>query len=62
MLGLTDPPAANRAWERVYRDIVDQAPRLPTVAPTWTDFISKRAGDYQRTHFGGILIDQLEVR
>jgi hypothetical protein len=45
LLGLTDPPAADRAWERVYRDIVDQAPWLPTVTPTWTDFLSKRAGD-----------------
>ena len=61
-LGLTDPPAANRAWERVYRDIADQAPWLPTVTPTWTDFLSKRAGDYQFHPLWGILIDQLWVR
>ena len=62
LLGLTDPPAASRAWERVYRDIVDEAPWLPTVTPTWTDFISKRAGDYQFHPLWGILIDQLWVR
>jgi peptide/nickel transport system substrate-binding protein len=61
-LGLTDPPTANRAWERVYRDIADQAPWLPTVTPTWTDFLSKRAGDYQFHPLWGILIDQLWVR
>ena len=62
LLGLTDPPAANRKWERVYRDITDQAPWLPTVTPTWTDFISKRAGNYQFHPLWGILIDQLWVR
>ena len=62
LLGLTNPPAANRAWEHVYRDIVDQAPWLPTVTPTWTDFISKRAGNYQFHPLWGILIDQLWVR
>jgi hypothetical protein len=62
LFGLTDPPAANRAWKRVYRDIVDQTPWLPTVAPTWTDFISK-AGWRQPVHpLWGILIDQLWVR
>jgi peptide/nickel transport system substrate-binding protein len=62
LLGLTDPPAANRAWERIYRDIIDQAPWLPTVTPAWTDFLSKRAGDYQFHPLWGILIDQLWVR
>jgi hypothetical protein len=31
-------------------------------APTWTDFLSKRAGDYQFHPLWGILIDQLWVR
>ena len=62
LLGLTDPPAANRKWEHVYRDIIDQAPWLPTVTPTWTDFVSKRAGDYQFHPLRGILIDQLWIR
>jgi DNA-binding SARP family transcriptional activator len=44
------------------RDIVDQAPWLPTVTPTWTDFISKRTGNYQFHPLWGILIDQLWVR
>ena len=62
LLGLTDPPAASRAWEHVYRDIIDQAPWLPTVTPTWTDFLSNRAGNYQFHPLWGILIDQLWVR
>jgi peptide/nickel transport system substrate-binding protein len=62
LLGLTDPPTASRKWQRVYRDIVDQAPWLPTVTPTWTDFVSKRVGNYQYHPLWGILIDQLWVR
>ena len=61
-LGLTDPDVANRAWQKVYRDIMDRAPWLPTVTPTWTDFISKRVGNYQFHPLWGILADQLWVR
>jgi peptide/nickel transport system substrate-binding protein len=62
LLGLTNPPTASREWERVYRDIVDQAPWLPTVTPTWTDFVAKRVGNYQYHPLWSILIDQLWVR
>jgi peptide/nickel transport system substrate-binding protein len=61
-LGLTDPNAATREWEGVYRDIVDQAPWLPTVTPTWMDFVSKRVGNYQFHPLWGILAQQLWVR
>jgi YVTN family beta-propeller protein len=61
-LGLTGPDASTRAWQRVYRDILDQAPWLPTVTPTWTDFVSRRVGNYQFHPLWGILPDQLWVR
>ncbi|MDQ5831650.1 MAG: hypothetical protein M3550_01150 [Actinomycetota bacterium] len=61
-LGLTDPHAASKQWERVYRDIVDQAPWLPTVTPAWTDFVSKRVGNYQIHPLWGILAQRLWVR
>jgi peptide/nickel transport system substrate-binding protein len=62
LLALTDPDASTRMWERVYRDILDQAPWLPTVTPIWTDFVSKRIGNYQFHPLWGILVDQLWVR
>ena len=61
-LGLTDPAAATREWERVYRDIVDRAPWVPTVTPTWIDFVSKRVGNYQFHPLWGVLAQQLWVR
>jgi hypothetical protein len=61
-LGLADANAATREWERVYRDIIDQAPWLPTVTPTWMDFVSKRVGNYQFHPLWGIVAQQLWVR
>jgi peptide/nickel transport system substrate-binding protein len=61
-IGLRDPNLSTREWERVYRDIVDQAPWLPTVTPTWIDFVSRRVGNYQRHPLWGMLAQQLWVR
>jgi peptide/nickel transport system substrate-binding protein len=61
-LGITNPDAADRLWEKVYRDLVDQAPWLPTVTPTWVDFVSNRVGNYQFHPLWGILVGQLWVR
>jgi peptide/nickel transport system substrate-binding protein len=61
-LALTNPDTATRGWQKVYRDILDRAPWLPTVTPTWTDFVSKRVGNYQFHPLWGILADQLWVR
>lgn len=59
---LTDPAAAERLWEHVYRDVVDQAPWLFAATPRYTDLVSKRAGNYQFHPLWGLLVDQLWVR
>jgi peptide/nickel transport system substrate-binding protein len=61
-LGIANPDASTRVWAKVYRDILDRAPWLPTVTPTWTDFVSRRVGNYQFHPLWGILADQLWVR
>jgi peptide/nickel transport system substrate-binding protein len=59
----TNPYAARGLWERVDRQIVDQAPWVPLVNPKTVDVLSKRAGDYQYSPNGlGMLFDQLWVR
>jgi hypothetical protein len=47
-------------WQRIDRDVVDQAPWIPLVTPTSFDFVSERVGNYQYSPSGfGTLIDQL---
>jgi peptide/nickel transport system substrate-binding protein len=57
----TDPEAARGLWERIDRQIVDQAPWVPLVNPKVVDVLSKRVGNYQYNPYG-VLIDQLWVR
>ena len=60
---VTDPYAARGLWERVDRQIVDEAPWVPLLNATTVDMLSKRVGDYQYSPNGyGLLIDQLWVR
>lgn len=40
---------------------MDQAPVVPLVTPSITDFVSRRVGDYQYNPQLGVLIDQLWV-
>ena len=58
----TNPDAARGLWERVDRQIVDQAPWVPLVNPKQFDVLSKRVGNYQYSPAMGMLIDQLWVR
>jgi YVTN family beta-propeller protein len=59
----TNPAAARVLWERVDREIVDQAPYVPLHNPKVFDVLSKRVGNYQYSASGvGMLIDQLWVR
>jgi hypothetical protein len=62
-----DSPAAGavKVVARTHKTLIwdrTRAPQLPTGTPTWTDIISKRAGNYQFHPLWGILIDQLWVR
>jgi YVTN family beta-propeller protein len=60
---VTDPVAARRLWERIDREVVDQAPLVPLIVWNVVDVLSKRVGNYQYSGQGqGVLIDQLWVR
>jgi YVTN family beta-propeller protein len=52
---------ANRAWQRIDREIMRQAPWIPLVNPLGIDLVSERVGNYQRTPALGILLDQLWI-
>ena len=54
-------PAAAALWANADRQFTDQAPVVPLVTPSITDFVSRRVGDYQYNPQLGALIDQLWV-
>jgi peptide/nickel transport system substrate-binding protein len=56
-----NPHAANEAWSRLDRDVVDNAFMIPVITVNAIDFVSKRVGNYQRHPVYGILISQLWV-
>lgn len=58
----TRSPTAAALWAQADRRFTDQAPVVPLVTPSITDFISHRVGDYQYNPQLGVLIDQLWVR
>ena len=55
-------PTATQLWAQADRQYTDQAPVVPFVTPSVTDFVSHRVGDYQYNPQLGVLIDQLWVR
>jgi peptide/nickel transport system substrate-binding protein len=58
-----NPRAARERWQRIDREITDQAPWIPLFTPKSVDVLSKRIGNYQYSPSGfGLLIDQLWVR
>ena len=54
-------PTAASLWAKADRLFTDQAPVVPMVTPSITDFVSHRVGDYQFNPQVGVLIDQLWV-
>jgi peptide/nickel transport system substrate-binding protein len=60
-LQASDPLAANEAWARVDRLLVDRAPLVPLVSQTAAYFVSERVGNYQSHPLWGPLLDQLWV-
>jgi peptide/nickel transport system substrate-binding protein len=54
-------PTATVLWAKADRQFTDQAPVVPLVTPSITDFVSHRIGDYQYNPQVGVLIDQLWV-
>jgi peptide/nickel transport system substrate-binding protein len=61
-LEATDPRAAAARWSALDRRLTDQATWVPLVNPHQIDFLSARAGNYQRSPAGGLIADQLTVR
>jgi peptide/nickel transport system substrate-binding protein len=57
-----DPPAAVALWQKVEREILAQAPMVPTYNGQVVDFVSKRVGNYEYHPQWGALLDQLWVR
>jgi peptide/nickel transport system substrate-binding protein len=57
-----NPQAANEAWARLDRELVNQAIVVPVITGKAIDFVSRRVGNYQRHPVLGILLGQLWVR
>jgi peptide/nickel transport system substrate-binding protein len=57
-----DPPAAHALWRRIERELLAQAPMVPTYNRKSVDFVAKRVGNYQYHPQWGTLLDQLWVR
>jgi hypothetical protein len=55
-------PAAASLWAKADRQFTDQAAQVNLVTPSTTDFVSRRAGNYQYNPQLGVLLDQLWVR
>jgi peptide/nickel transport system substrate-binding protein len=57
-----DPPAAHALWRQIEREILAQAPMVPTYNRKNVDFLAKRVGNYQFHPQWGPLLDQMWVR
>jgi peptide/nickel transport system substrate-binding protein len=57
-----DPRAAHALWRQIEREILAQAPMVPTYNHKNVDLLAKRVGNYQFHPQWGPLIDQLWVR
>jgi YVTN family beta-propeller protein len=57
-----NPPAATLLWQRIEREILAQAPVVPTYNARIVDFVSKRVGNYQLHPQWYVLLDQLWVK
>ncbi len=61
-LQATNPPAATLLWQQIERELLAQAPLVPTDNRRNGDFVSKRVGNYQYNPQWGVLLSQLWVR
>jgi peptide/nickel transport system substrate-binding protein len=57
-----DPPAAILLWQRIERELLTQAPVVPTTNQRNADFVSERVGNYQYSPQWGVLLSQLWVK
>jgi peptide/nickel transport system substrate-binding protein len=61
-LQVSDPKRAAALWNKVDRDVVDEAPIVPGWNERAVDFVSRRVGNYQYNPEFTALLDQLWVR
>jgi peptide/nickel transport system substrate-binding protein len=57
-----DPSAANVLWQRIEREILAQAPMVPTSNRRSVDFVAERVGHYEYHPQWGVLLDRLWIR
>jgi peptide/nickel transport system substrate-binding protein len=57
-----DPSAANVMWQRIEREILAQAPMVPTSNRRSVDFVAARVGHYEYHPQWGVLLDRLWVK
>ena len=57
-----DPASANLLWRRIERELLHEAPMVPTSNRRNIDFLSKRVRNYEFHPQWGALLDQLWVR
>ena len=57
-----DPPAATLLWQRIERELLAQAPIVPTDNVRSVDFVSDRVGNFQFNPQWGPLLSQLWVK
>jgi YVTN family beta-propeller protein len=57
-----DPPAATLLWQQIERELLAQAPLVPTTNQRNADFVSERVGNYQFNPQWGVLLSQLWVK
>jgi peptide/nickel transport system substrate-binding protein len=61
-LQASDRPEATLLWQRIERELLAQAPIVPTDNPRSADFVSERVGNYQYNPQLGVLLSQLWVK
>jgi YVTN family beta-propeller protein len=62
VLQALDPPAATLLWQRIERELLAQAPIVPTDNRLDAYFVSERVGNYQYHPQWGVLLSQLWVK
>ncbi len=61
-VGASAPADANRLWAEADRRVVDAAPWIGLVTPSWVDAVSSRVHNYVRSSVLGVFFDQMWVR
>jgi YVTN family beta-propeller protein len=62
LVQVLDPPAATLLWQKLERDLLTQAPMVPTYNGRAVVFVSKRVGNFQYHRQWGVLLDRLWVK